>query len=142
MQPDQAELRRGHEAGGDRAALEARRQPPRVSRITLASDRRAIVEQTNLLRDQAKPYRGQLTKAYESGDIAFLQGQQQLLTDLANQLTSRMRLPRLYWKRIVIPVRVKLPFVELEHLSVPIPTPSPFRKPHLAFLHDWASRGF
>jgi hypothetical protein len=33
VQPDDPELRRGHEAGGDGAALEARRQPPRISRV-------------------------------------------------------------------------------------------------------------
>jgi hypothetical protein len=35
MQPDDTELRRGHEAGGDGAALEARRQPLGISRVAL-----------------------------------------------------------------------------------------------------------
>ena len=35
MQPDHPELRAGHEAGGDRAALKARRQPPGIRRIPL-----------------------------------------------------------------------------------------------------------
>jgi len=33
MQPDDPELLGGHEAGGDGAALEARRQPPRIGRV-------------------------------------------------------------------------------------------------------------
>ena len=33
VQPDDPELGGGHEAGGDRAALEARRQPPGISRV-------------------------------------------------------------------------------------------------------------
>ena len=35
VQPDDPELRRGHEARRDRAALEARRQPPRIGRVPL-----------------------------------------------------------------------------------------------------------
>ena len=37
VQPDDAELRGGHEARGDRAALEAGRQPPRIGRVPLGA---------------------------------------------------------------------------------------------------------
>jgi hypothetical protein len=37
VQPDHLELGRGHEAGRDRAALKARRQPPRVGRVPLGT---------------------------------------------------------------------------------------------------------
>lgn len=108
-------------------------------------DRRAVVEETLRIREQAKPYRefvGQLAAAYESGDITFIQRQHQLLTVLTDRLSSTTRIPRVQWKRVVVPVKVKLPFVELEQLSLRLPTPSPFRKPHFAFLHDWTTRRF
>ena len=42
VQPDDAELRGGHEAGGDRAALEARRQPPGIRRVPLGAARQVL----------------------------------------------------------------------------------------------------
>ncbi|MFE2508317.1 hypothetical protein ACFXC9_07570 [Streptomyces naganishii] len=103
----------------------------------------AVAEQVLELRERAAPYReyvGQLSAAYESGDLLLLRRQQELLADLMARLGSAMRVPRVEWKRVVVPVRVKSPFLELDQVSFRVPAPSRFRGPQFAFLHDWTTR--
>ncbi|MFB7241787.1 hypothetical protein ACFCYX_04840 [Streptomyces populi] len=105
----------------------------------------AVAERVLELRERAAPYRkyvGRLSAAYESGDLWLLRQQQELLADLMEQLGSSMRIPRWEWKRVVVPVKVKSPFVELDQVSLRVPALSRFRGPHFAFLHDWTARRF
>ncbi|MFI1533196.1 hypothetical protein [Streptomyces anandii] len=104
-----------------------------------------VAEQVLELRERAAPYRtyvGRLSAAYQTGDLELLRQQQELLADLMAQLGSTMRIPRVEWKRVVIPVKVKSPFVELDQVSLRVPGPSRFRGSHFAFLHDWTARHF
>ncbi|GGY08421.1 hypothetical protein GCM10010510_63060 [Streptomyces anandii JCM 4720] len=104
-----------------------------------------VAEEVRELRERAAPYRtyvGRLSAAYETGDLELLRQQQELLADLMAQLGSTMRIPRVEWKRVVIPVKVKSPFVELDQVSLRGPGPSRLRGSRFAFLHDWTARHF
>ncbi|MET9387599.1 hypothetical protein ABZY09_42970 [Streptomyces sp. NPDC002928] len=110
-----------------------------------SADPRALADRVLELRERAASYRmyvGRLSAAYASGDLRLVQEQHQLLAELTRQLNSTMRIPRVEWKRFVVPVRVKSPFVELDQLSFKVPTLSRLREPHFVFLHDWTARRF
>jgi hypothetical protein len=108
-------------------------------------DSSAIVAEVERLRDKAEPYReyvGKITEAYQEGNVSFVLEQSQMLNQLVSELALRTDVPLIRWRRAVIPVKLKLPFVELDKLAIKFPTLNPLRKSHFAFLHAWAFRNF
>jgi hypothetical protein len=99
------------------------------------------------LRDQARPYRefvGRIVDAYNKGDIVLIEKERRSLEDAQQRWSDDLNLPRVTWKKVVLPIKVKLPFLEVGNLEIPLkyPVRNPYRKPHLAFLHHWVERNF
>jgi hypothetical protein len=109
--------------------------------------REEIVKQVIRLRQKAEPYRdyvSELASAYNSGDLEFLQKESAKLKYLQERWEKNLELPRLVWKKLVIPLSIKPPFVDSSELKLTLryPTLNPYRKHHFVFLHDWIERRF